>query len=696
MTNIPTDKRYTPWPRTKIWYDQNSFLILSATLLILIPALYWNSLDVPFLYDDYQNIEINTNIRLTELSFEQLRQCWNSSNRPVAMVSFALNYYFGGLNVVGYHAVNILIHVTAALFLYLFVYHTLKLPLIMGTYTSRARHIAFLATLLWATSPVQTQAVTYIVQRMTSMSAMFFIMSMYFYLKARTGRKKNGIFLGLSIFSGLLAMGAKENAYVLPLVLFLYDFFLIQGLSKKNTRRFVKWTCLLLPFCLFFAVKVYLGFSHEYGEYSFTLKERLLTEPRIIFFYISLLLFPDSDRLVLLHDIPLSHSLLDPVTTAISIIGILIIPLAALIWGRKRPLISFCVLFFFINHVIESSFIPLHLIFEHRVYLPSMLFFVPIAMLFFQGIQTLAHGKFVLYRYLAVACMFTILLSQCYDTVHRNNIWKSKYTFWNDVLNKSPRLSEGHTYIAFLLRKQKSYEEADKALKESIRLDSFTNKSSKVATHLSLIRNLYVLKKYEDAMDACKTALEITDSHQFINYYLGLIHQKIGNYKIAIVQFKTALAKEENFVLALNGLGDLYLEIREPGRALGLFEKVQKIVPENMESLVNVAIAYRMMGNFGKAVVLMKPALKEFDRNNQWSVKAVLNLLECQYGMGDYDGINKTRTGFMTALEPRMIDSIRTFLLQNKGGLARHINANLVLAILDGNVDDSPKDLSLE
>jgi tetratricopeptide (TPR) repeat protein len=678
------NKSSIPESWTKILDGQKSFGIVAATLLILIPALYWNSLDVPFHYDDQRNIQKNTSIQITNLSFDQFKLCWTSSTRPVAMVSFALNYYFGGLKVAGYHVVNILIHLTAALFLYLFIYNTLKLPSIRETDSSHAWHIAFLATLLWATSPVQTQAVTYLVQRMTSMSAMFFIISMYFYLKGRVdpGKEKKGIFLSLSLFSWLLAMGSKENAFMLPAVLFIYDFFLIQSLNKKNTARFIKWTFFLLPFCIFFAVKAYLGFN-EYGEYFFTLRERLLTEPRIIFLYISLLLFPNSNRLVLLHDIPLSNSLLDPVTTAISILGIAVIPLAALIFARKQPLFSFCALFFFINHLIESSFLPLHLIFEHRVYLPSMLFFVPIATMLFQGIRALSNRKHLIY--LIISFIVIVLLSQCYDTIHRNNVWKTSYSLWNDVLNKSPNLSEGHSNMAYLLREQGAYHEAYKALKESIRLDSFTNKSSKVATYLNLISNYYTLKQYDDAMEACKTILEITDSHPFINYYIGVIHKIKGDYEIAIGYLNSALTKDENFVLALKGLGDLYLEIKEPTKALVLFEKVQKLTPRDLESRVHEAIAYRMMGNFGRAVVLMKPFMKEFDRNNQWSVKAILTLLECQYQLEDNEGIKNTKAKFLTAMKPEKIDSIRTILLQNKGGVAKHVNVDRVLAILDGN-----------
>ena len=538
MAKMQSDKENTPRPWAGIPNDQNSFLILALTLLVLIPVLYWNSLNVPFVYDDIDQIQINSNIRITELSYEQLSHCWTSGTRPVAMVSFALNYYFGGLSVTGFHAVNILIHLTAALFLYLFVYHTLRLPLIKTTYNSHARHIAFLTTLLWATSPVQTQAVTYIVQRMTSMSAMFFIMSMYFYLKGRTVPKKRFIFFGLCIFSGLSAMGTKENAYMLPPVLFLYDFFLIQGLSRKNTRRLIKWACLLLPFCLLYAVKVYMGFSNEYAEYPFTLKERLLTEPRILFFYISLLIFPDSNRLVLLRDVPLSHSLLDPFTTGLSILGMAVILLAALIWARKQPLISFCAFFFFINHIIESSFLPLHLFFEHRIYLPSMLFFVPVSILFFKGIKILSNGRSAFYRYLTTALMVTVLLSQCYDTVIRNNTWKSGYTLWNDVVNKSPGLSDSYTNMGYELAKLGLFPEAEKAFKKAVKLDTFTNSIPRETTHIGLFRIYYQFERYEEAKDII---MIFNNSKRYSKYYMmGLIHLRTGEYEIAIDEFNTA------------------------------------------------------------------------------------------------------------------------------------------------------------
>ena len=117
-----------------------------------------------------------------------------------------LNYYFDGLNVFWYHVVNFFIHYVTSVFLFLFIYNTLKLPILEGRYERNAYSIALLSTLFWAINPVEVMAVTYIVQRMASMTAMFYIMAMYFYLKGRTGDTimEERHFLCLSRFFGLI------------------------------------------------------------------------------------------------------------------------------------------------------------------------------------------------------------------------------------------------------------------------------------------------------------------------------------------------------------------------------------------------------------------------------------------------------------------------------------------------------------
>ena len=132
--------------------------------------------------------------------------------------------------------------------------------------------------------------------------------------------------------------------------------------------------------------------------------ERVLTQPRVILFYISLLLYPITSRLMLIHPVEISKSLFNPWTTFAAIAVILLILVGAVLTSRKRPLISYCIIFFFLNHLIEGSFISLGLVYEHRNYLPSMLFFVPLSILIVYALNYFEMRKW----------MFVILSSADY------------------------------------------------------------------------------------------------------------------------------------------------------------------------------------------------------------------------------------------------------------------------------------------
>ncbi len=171
-------------------WRQALFAVLS--LAVLVGLIYSDSLHVPFLFDDMCNIKENANLFLSDLSWNSLRKTFYGMNaprttlvRPFASLSFGLNYYFGGFDTIGYHAVNISVHFLAALFLYLFIRETLRLPALRSRYGSSAHSTALLAAVLWASHPIQTQAVTYIVQRMASMAALFYVASIFFFARGR-------------------------------------------------------------------------------------------------------------------------------------------------------------------------------------------------------------------------------------------------------------------------------------------------------------------------------------------------------------------------------------------------------------------------------------------------------------------------------------------------------------------------------
>lgn len=445
-------------------------------LFIILLLSYSNSFNCSWHFDDYINIIENPNIQIKQFTADNVEKIFLSImgtgkiSRPVSYLSFAFNYYFDGLNVFGYHLVNFLIHYLSSVFVFLLIFNTLKLPLLKERYEKDSYSIALLSTILWAVNPVQVTAVTYIVQRMASMAGLFFIMSMYFYLKFRTSPTPllKYVHIFLCLVSAVLSIGSKENAAMLPACIYLYDLFLIQGLTTENIKKNIK-IAIIPILILFTVVMIYFDFSYVIGGYEirpFTMQERLLTQPRVILFYISLLFYPLTSRLTLIHDIEISKSLIEPWTTLASIIAILIMVSVSLIKARKWPLLSYCVLFFFLNHLIEGSFLSLELVFEHRNYIPSMLLFVPLSVGLVKALEYFSNRKIILYT-LAMSIILVIIVLSV--TVHiQNNIMRDEISLWSDNIKKSPRLHHPHQCLAVALlisgRLPEAFEQLNKAL----------------------------------------------------------------------------------------------------------------------------------------------------------------------------------------------------------------------------------------
>ncbi len=229
-----TSQRTEPVKVSKQLLSMVAFFLLSAGIIV---AIYSNSIRSPFLFDDLFSIKDNVLIRLNELTFQGLMDAGLKSicaNRPVANISFALNYYWGGYDVAGYHVVNIAIHMISALLLFLLLKMTLVLCRSRAAGLVLPEHIepwlaASAAALVWAVHPTHIQSVTYLVQRMVSMAAMFYLLSMVLYVKGRTmaGGWKWTLYGGSAV-SGLLAVGTKEITVTLP---FLY--FYTSGISSR-------------------------------------------------------------------------------------------------------------------------------------------------------------------------------------------------------------------------------------------------------------------------------------------------------------------------------------------------------------------------------------------------------------------------------------------------------------------------------
>jgi tetratricopeptide (TPR) repeat protein len=497
-------------------------------LVAFVFIVYASNLDGPFIFDD-SRIENNPQLHITSLSLHNLAKAGfesSPSTRPVSYMTFALNYYFHGFQTRGYHLVNICIHALAAILLFLLIRTTLNLPPLRAKYSTYT-WLPFAAALVWAVHPLQTQSVSYIIQRMNSLAALFYILSLYLYTRARLARnteKKWLLFIG-ALLAGILALGSKETAATLPFFIFLYEWYFFQDLKLSWLKRQVIPALIMLA-GITLLVLLYLGLNPldyitaSYANREFTLSQRLLTEFRIVVFYISLLLFPHPSRLNLDHHVILSTGLFSPVSTLISAIILLMLFIAALVCARKYRLISFCLLWYLGNLVIESSFIGLELIFEHRNYLPSMLLVLLVLALILPILK---------YPRLRIIFIALVVLFFSFWTFERNRVWRDKITLWSDCATKSPGKARPHNNLGVALKKNFRLEEAVAHFTTTIRLDpEFTE------AYNNLANSYILLGRYEEAIANYKMALTVSPNN-------FLLHRNLGNALFDTWQLQEAL-----------------------------------------------------------------------------------------------------------------------------------------------------------
>ncbi len=402
--NQKSDEKKKIPPKTS-WKRQPFIRHLIAVGLIAGVALlaYSNTFHVPFHFDDLPNITQNPNIQIRVFTWDRVEQLvkntYKDSIRVFSYFTLALNYYFGGFNVFGYHLVNFLIHIASGIFLYWFLFLTFNLPSLKEEYGSISYKVALFSSLIFISHPIQTQSVTYIVQRMASMAGMFYLLSLVLYVKGRlTTGWPRVLYFGGMVLSYLVGVFSKENVAILPLFVALYEFYFFQrlDLTPKGRKILLSLAGALLVLVAFGWIvwgERYLRVTLEgYENYrTFTMSERVLTQFRVVLYYVTLLIYPLPSRLNLDYDFPISKTILDPPTTLVSILVIAGLVGYSIWVAKKRPVLSFFVLWYFGNLVIESSIFPLEMVFEHRLYLPAVGPFVLFSLMIIRGIEKLKY-----------------------------------------------------------------------------------------------------------------------------------------------------------------------------------------------------------------------------------------------------------------------------------------------------------------
>jgi tetratricopeptide (TPR) repeat protein len=670
--------------------DLRNSLFAVVSRLVTLLLIYGNSFFGEWHFDDFNNIVENRAVHVKGLSWEEIQKTFygvsygserQRISRPLAYLSFGLNYFFGGTEVFGYHVVNFVIHWITSVFLFLFIQNTLKLPLLWDRYGQSAYGIALLSAFLWATSPLQVNAVTYIVQRMTSMAGLGYVMTLYFYQSARMAEAigRRVLSFSLCFLSAILAVGSKENALMLPISIILYDVMLIQGVTRESLLRMLKYTWIPMT-VLVLLVVIYADPTRLMNAYSvrpFTLTERLLTEPRILIFYITLLLYPLPSRLTLLHDVEISRSLFEPWTTLPAMLAVALFCVAAVALARKKPLLSYCVLFFFLNHLIEGTVIPLELIYEHRNYIPSMLLFVAIAVLMVRCLDYFSYRKgFQVF----MAGGFALLLAfQGHTTFERNAVVRSDVHLWLDNVRKAPGLSRPHINLARHYYEAGMYEEALRELQTAEDLNRDTNlKQIGIASYNLGIYYLDQAKDIDRAQQQFLKALARYPDYPPAIVGLATIHLKRGEIEKAWMLMRENEPRHRNNVEMINAYALVLLKKGNPKGALKAAARSIELKWDDPKPWEISGEAWRKLGQWQKAAHCWEEVL----RLSPGNPRAQLALVELYDRLKDGPALARMagRCWALKSAEP--LDKWLAELAANPGASAYEVNPGMLGRII--------------
>jgi Tfp pilus assembly protein PilF len=581
---------------------ETPLLVLLAVVVIFI---YAETLSGPFIFDDRSNIRENPHIRISQLTLKSLASAAFDSpshRRPVANISFMLNYYIHGYNVVGFHTVNIIIHVITGILLYFFVQTTLRTPALQSRY-AHYKWISFFTAAIWIVHPLQTQSVSYIVQRMNSLAAMFYILSFLCYARLRANPQKRSKWVLLSgcILTGILALGTKENAATLPFFLLLYEWYFFRDLSLKWLKDHLALLAGLLILLAIVAL-VFLGtepFDKILSGYAFrhfTPVQRLLTEMRVVIFYISLFFWPHPGRLNLDHDFALSYSLTDPITTLFSMLGIVFLLALAIMLAKNQRLISFGILWFLGNLVIESSVFGLEIVFEHRMYLPSMMCSL---------IVVLLVDRWAKPAWLKPLILLTLTIVAALWTYERNEVWRDRITIWEDCVKKSPQKARPYNNLGAALADDGQYSKAIEKYHKALQINPYYPNA-----YTNLGFALAKQGKVEESITQFLKALQLKpkDPETLSNLGVALLLQNRPEEAIHYLSEAVALnpylgRAHSNLGVALNRLGRVQEAIEHYSIAL-------QLDPDSAEVYNNLGVALANQGRFEEAIQQFSAALK--------------------------------------------------------------------------------------
>lgn len=599
-------------------------VFLHLTLIGLLGLLaYCNTFHAPFQWDESAFISNNPIVKdmgyFLDLSRAKSFEFYDAvRNRYVGYLTFALNYRLGGLEVAGYHDVNLAIHILNAFLAYILVLITFRTPFLKGSpLGGRARWIALLSALLFVAHPVQTEAVTYVFQRLASLAAFFYLLSLAAYagwrLEPSGGYRKYALY-GASLVSAALAMKTKESAFTLPIVAALYELLFFSGPARRRVLGLLPLllTLPIVPLSIAGTDKpagdIISGMASATRGFSgITRADYLFTQFRVIVTYMRLLFLPVGQNLE--YDYPLYHSLFQP-QVFFSLLLLLAVASGALyLIYRSRSrlpetrLMGFGVLWFFVALSVESSVIPIQVVIdEYRVYLPSVgVFWAVSAGVFLMAAR---FGRSKMAKAVAVPLIAVPLVLAC-ATYERNSVWAGRASLWEDVVRKSPALPYPHVNLGKIYMEMGRPEEAARQFRAAIRL-----KPDHVSAYSNLGMLYAVMGRTGDAIEELEAAVRIDPGYAKARVNLGALYAQMGRLDEAELELRTAITIRPEEPDAHNNLGIIYMERGSLEEAKREFQAAMRLDPDYAKAPYNLGLIYERQGLTGEAIEAFRTALR--------------------------------------------------------------------------------------
>ncbi len=435
----------------------NRFVLVS--LLLWTALLYAPGLSGPLLFDDGPALTSNPFLDVDGSDFERWRIAAFSSRsgplqRPVAMWSFAANSAVaGGIVAFQVKLVNLAIHLLCGGLLYLLALGILRQVVPGGSESSRQK-VALLAAAFWLLAPLHVSTVLYAVQRMAQLATLFTLLGLWLFVRRREQWAERGASPADLIATSLwlllvllLAVLSKENGALLLWLLPVFEVTLFRGRwagSKNRIITLLGWVGLLVPLLIIVGTTLLVPelIQDRYTGREFSLQERLLTQLRLLWQYLSWLVFPDITSMGFQHDdIPLSSSWVNPVTTLFSVLAWLVTVGVAWVLRRRLPLLGFALLFYLVGHALESSVWPLEMVYEHRNYLSSVGLFILLAFLLLAVLPRQKRVRPAIPVFAVLAILSTLLFL-------RVQVWSDPLRLTVVNVDNHPDSSRSHYFLA--------------------------------------------------------------------------------------------------------------------------------------------------------------------------------------------------------------------------------------------------------